>query len=149
MTKWEEVETGSLDELGVAIYDRMADQRDDPSSREQEMADVAMALVGRCKLAEAEVVRLTKALETEVVMRGGAMEIGYEHGFREGAEAMREAAMRLPARVVFTEVAGLERLKLQGADRDDWLIRTTARKVLRQLSEHLARLPLPGAKEVE
>lgn len=47
--KWEAIVHGDLDAIGAAIFERMAGQRDDPSSREQEMADAALALIERCK----------------------------------------------------------------------------------------------------
>jgi hypothetical protein len=51
----------------------------------------------------------------------------------EARGATIEEACRVLRRVVFTEVAGLEGLTLRGAERDDWLVRTTARKVLVRL----------------
>ena len=52
MTNWDAVKTGSLDALMAAIMERMSDQRDDPSSREQEYADTSLSLIERCKAAE-------------------------------------------------------------------------------------------------
>jgi hypothetical protein len=53
-TNWDAVRSGDLDALGAAIFDKMAGQKDDPSSVAQEMADAALALIERCKAAEAE-----------------------------------------------------------------------------------------------
>jgi hypothetical protein len=59
---WDAVRTGDLDALGAAIFDKMADRRDDPSSVEQEMADAALALIERCAAAEARATRAEGAL---------------------------------------------------------------------------------------
>jgi hypothetical protein len=47
------VRSGDLDALGAAIFDKMAGQKDDPSSVAQEMADAALALIERCKAEQA------------------------------------------------------------------------------------------------
>jgi hypothetical protein len=62
VTNWEAVRTGSLDELGAAVMERVSDQRDDPSSHEQEYADACLALIERCKAAEAKLAGAVDAL---------------------------------------------------------------------------------------
>jgi hypothetical protein len=49
-----------------------------------------------------------------------------EEARREG----REEAAKVLGRIVFTDIAGLNLLKLSGPERDEWIVRATARKVL-------------------
>ncbi len=58
-------------------------------------------------------------------------------GFEEGRKAGIEEAVRVLGRIVFTEVHGLAGLKLTGPDRDEWIVMTTARKVIAQATEEI------------
>jgi hypothetical protein len=67
--------------------------------------------------------------------------------FERGRVSGIEEAVRVLGRVVFTEVRGLERLTLTGPERDDWIVRTTARKTIGLVTTEiraLTRAPSPS-----
>jgi Tfp pilus assembly protein PilV len=71
-TNWEAVRSGDLDALGAAIFDKMAGQKDDPSSVAQEMADAALALIERCKAEQARRETAERRVHEEVSGRQAA-----------------------------------------------------------------------------
>jgi hypothetical protein len=107
-TNWEAVLKGDLDELHRAVYERTADQRDDPSSREQEYADVIMALCQRCRSAEAAASGLADALR-EVGRRASLPVTPKVNGLPETEETAASAiaeCVRLALAHVAQPVAG-------------------------------------------
>lgn len=62
----------------------------------------------------------------------------------EARKAAFDEVLSALGRVVFTEISGLSGLRLKGPDRDDWIVRATARKTLSAVGDVVRALAGAG-----